>query len=114
MSVPKDLGIVGFDDMPMASWTAYNLTTVRQPVANIIGTAIDLIISIVGEPGWSASLAAFRLRGGRSGHAEAGIAFAGSVMSGRRSPIKGYFGVARVVGAVMSSAFRADNWIRWP
>ena len=36
-------------------------------------------------------------------------------MSGRRSLIKGYFfGVARVVGAVMSSAFRADNWIRWP
>jgi hypothetical protein len=27
-------------------------------------------------------------------------------MSGRRSLIKGYFGVARVVGAVMSSAFR--------
>ena len=54
MSVPKDVGIVGFDDMPMASWTAYNLTTVRQPVANIIGTAIDLIISIVEEPGWSA------------------------------------------------------------
>jgi hypothetical protein len=24
------------------------------------------------------------------------------------------FGVALVVGAVMSSAFRADNWIRWP
>jgi DNA-binding LacI/PurR family transcriptional regulator len=54
MSVPKDIGIVGFDDMPMASWTAYNLTTVRQPVANIIGTAIDLIISIVEAPGRSA------------------------------------------------------------
>jgi hypothetical protein len=25
-----------------------------------------------------------------------------------------FFGVARVVGAVMSSAFRAENWIRWP
>jgi DNA-binding LacI/PurR family transcriptional regulator len=53
MSVPKDVGIVGFDDMPMASWTAYNLTTVRQPVAEIIGTAIDLIVSIVEEPGRS-------------------------------------------------------------
>jgi len=41
-------------------------------------------------------------------------ALGGIVMSGRRSLIKGYFGVARVVGAVMSSAFRADNWIRWP
>jgi hypothetical protein len=31
-----------------------------------------------------------------------------------RPLIKGYFGVALVVGAVMSSAFRAENWIRWP
>jgi hypothetical protein len=29
----------------------------------------------------------------------------GGVMSGRRSPIKGYFGAALIVGAVMSSAF---------
>ena len=43
----RDLGIVGFDDMPMASWTAYDLTTIRQPVADIIGTAVELIISIV-------------------------------------------------------------------
>jgi hypothetical protein len=33
----------------------------------------------------------------------------GVVMSGWRSPIKGYFGVALVVGAVMSSAFDAEN-----
>ena len=32
----------------------------------------------------------------------------GGVMSGRRSPIKGYFGVARVVGAVMSSVSRGQ------
>ena len=54
-SVPEDIGIVGFDDMPMASWTAYNLTTVRQPVADIIGTAIDLIISVVEQPARAAS-----------------------------------------------------------
>ena len=54
-SVPEDIGIVGFDDMPMASWTAYNLTTVRQPVADIIRTAIDLIISVVEEPARAAS-----------------------------------------------------------
>ena len=50
ISVPGEIGIVGFDDMPMASWRAYNLTTIRQPVADIIGTAIELIISIVQEP----------------------------------------------------------------
>jgi hypothetical protein len=35
-------------------------------------------------------------------------------MSGCRPLIKGFFGVALIVSAVMSSAFRADNWIRWP
>jgi len=35
-------------------------------------------------------------------------------MSGCRPLIKGFFGVALIVGAVMSSAFRADDWIRWP
>ena len=38
----------------------------------------------------------------------------GLVMSGWRPLIKGYFGVALVVGAVMSSAFCAENRIRWP
>jgi DNA-binding LacI/PurR family transcriptional regulator len=50
VSVPGDIGIVGFDDMPMASWRPYNLTTVRQPVADIIATAIELIVSIVDQP----------------------------------------------------------------
>jgi DNA-binding LacI/PurR family transcriptional regulator len=48
--VPGDIGVVGFDDMPMASWRAYSLTTVRQPVADIIATAIDLIVSVVDQP----------------------------------------------------------------
>jgi DNA-binding LacI/PurR family transcriptional regulator len=50
ISVPADIGIVGFDDMPMASWRAYNLTTIRQPVADIIDTAVELIVSIVEQP----------------------------------------------------------------
>lgn len=59
MSVPRDIGIVGFDDMPMASWRAYNLTTIRQPVADIIGAAIELIISIVDEPSRAADAKLF-------------------------------------------------------
>jgi hypothetical protein len=38
----------------------------------------------------------------------------GSVMSGCRPLTKGFFGVALIVGAVMSSAFRAESLIRWP
>ena len=34
--------------------------------------------------------------------------------SGCRPLIKGFFGVALIVGAVMSSTFHAENRIRWP
>ena len=30
LSVPGDVSVVGFDDVPPASWPAYNLTTIRQ------------------------------------------------------------------------------------
>ncbi len=41
--VPEELSIIGFDDIPMASWPAYNLTTIRQPVDQMIDAAIELI-----------------------------------------------------------------------
>jgi DNA-binding LacI/PurR family transcriptional regulator len=49
VSVPADIGIIGFDDMPMASWSAYDLTTVRQPIGDIIVTAVELMLSIIDE-----------------------------------------------------------------
>ena len=30
LSVPDDVSVVGFDDVPPAAWPAYSLTTVRQ------------------------------------------------------------------------------------
>ena len=30
VAVPEEIGIIGFNDMAMASWPAYDLTTVRQ------------------------------------------------------------------------------------
>jgi DNA-binding LacI/PurR family transcriptional regulator len=41
--VPEELSIIGFDDIPMASWPAYDLTTIRQPVDDMIAAAIALI-----------------------------------------------------------------------
>lgn len=43
MKIPGDLAIVGFDDIPMASWTSYRLTTIRQPVERMIREALALI-----------------------------------------------------------------------
>jgi DNA-binding LacI/PurR family transcriptional regulator len=41
--VPGDLAVVGFDDIPMASWNSYLLTTMRQPVERMVQEALSLI-----------------------------------------------------------------------
>jgi DNA-binding LacI/PurR family transcriptional regulator len=40
--VPEDLSIVGFDDIPMARWNAYDLTTVRLPVDEMVEETVRL------------------------------------------------------------------------
>jgi DNA-binding LacI/PurR family transcriptional regulator len=47
--VPRDIGVIGFNDMAMAAWPAYNLTTIHQPVADIIITAVELVLGIVDQ-----------------------------------------------------------------
>jgi DNA-binding LacI/PurR family transcriptional regulator len=47
---PKDIGILGFNDMPMASWGAYNLTTIKQPIHQMVSAAVDIIISQIENP----------------------------------------------------------------
>lgn len=43
LSVPEDLGVVGFDDTRIAQLTRPRLTTVRVPMADMGATAIDLL-----------------------------------------------------------------------
>ena len=43
LAVPDDLSIVGFDDIPVADWPAYDLTTIRQPITQMVDTAVSLI-----------------------------------------------------------------------
>lgn len=45
LGVPGDLAIVGFDDIPMASWLPYDLTTIRQPVERMIAATLALLQS---------------------------------------------------------------------
>ena len=44
LQVPGDLSIVGVDDIPMASWDAYSLTTIRLPVDEMVDATIDLLL----------------------------------------------------------------------
>ena len=41
--IPEALSIIGFDDIPVAGWPAYNLTTIRQPITDMVNTVIELL-----------------------------------------------------------------------
>ena len=43
LRVPDDLSVVGFDDVPVASWATPALTTVRQPLAAMAATAFRML-----------------------------------------------------------------------
>ncbi len=50
VSVPEELSIIGFDDIPMASWTAYSLTTIREPVEQMIELTMRLLLERLETP----------------------------------------------------------------
>ncbi len=50
LSVPEDIGIIGLNDMEMARWENINLTTIHQPISQIIDSSIDLVVSMMDEP----------------------------------------------------------------
>ena len=48
--IPEDLAVVGFDDIPAASWSSYSLTTIRQPVNRMIDITLALLESRAKNP----------------------------------------------------------------
>ncbi len=44
VEVPRQLSIAGFDDVEMADWEAFGLTTVRQPVARMAEMAVRMLL----------------------------------------------------------------------
>ena len=47
---PEDFGVLGFNDISMASWGAYNLTTIQQPIKEMVFAAVDIIIDRIEYP----------------------------------------------------------------
>lgn len=43
IAVPQDLWLVGYDDIEMCSWRAFDLTTVRQPLSAMAEKAVQLL-----------------------------------------------------------------------
>jgi DNA-binding LacI/PurR family transcriptional regulator len=50
LECPQDVGIIGLNDMDMARWQNIDLTTIRQPIPEIIGASIDLVIATIEQP----------------------------------------------------------------
>lgn len=47
LDVPGDISIVGYDDVPMAAWPAYDLTTIRQPVNRMVGATAEALLGLI-------------------------------------------------------------------
>ena len=50
MSVPRDVALIGYDDIEFARSAAVPLSSIRQPSADIGVTAIDLLVAAAESP----------------------------------------------------------------
>ncbi|TDL76594.1 LacI family transcriptional regulator [Palleronia sediminis] len=51
LSCPDDIGIIGLNDMEMARWESINLTTIHQPIQEIVSSSIELMLALLKDPG---------------------------------------------------------------
>lgn len=47
LRVPDDISVVGFDDIPLVSYTTPALTTVRMSASDVGGTAVDALFRLI-------------------------------------------------------------------
>ncbi|MFO1176303.1 MAG: LacI family DNA-binding transcriptional regulator [Paracoccaceae bacterium] len=62
LSVPGDVSVVGYDDVPLAAWPAYDLTTIRQPVDLMVEATVDALLNQI-EGGGAARPTKIRIDG---------------------------------------------------
>ena len=44
LTVPADVSVVGYDDVPLSGWPTYDLTTVRQPANRMVSETVDTLL----------------------------------------------------------------------
>jgi len=49
LDVPVDVSVVGYDDVPLASWPAYDLTTLRQPSNRMVEATVSTLLGWIEE-----------------------------------------------------------------
>lgn len=50
LHVPENIGILGLNDMEMSRWENIALTTIHQPIRQIINSSIELIVAMLDDP----------------------------------------------------------------
>jgi LacI family transcriptional regulator len=50
LSVPDELSVIGYDDIEMAGWELFGLTTVRQPLEPMAKSAARLLLERIDDP----------------------------------------------------------------
>jgi DNA-binding LacI/PurR family transcriptional regulator len=50
LRVPNDIGILGMNGIAMSGWRCIALTTIAQPIPEIIAGSVELVLSLVEEP----------------------------------------------------------------
>ncbi|WP_238365879.1 LacI family DNA-binding transcriptional regulator [Mesobacterium pallidum] len=67
LRVPEDVAIVGYDDVPQASWPSFELTTLHQPVRDMAAAAVSMATARMDVPEFQSEVrrlgATLRLRG---------------------------------------------------
>ena len=49
LRIPEDLIVAGFDDVPIAAWPAYDLTSYRQPINRMVAQTVDVLLSQIDD-----------------------------------------------------------------
>lgn len=47
--VPEDTSVIGYDDVALAEWGAYRLTTWRQPSNRMVAATVALLLKLIGD-----------------------------------------------------------------
>ena len=51
LRVPEDISIMGFDDISISAFHAYDLTTMRHPLDKMIRSTIEIVEDMIADPG---------------------------------------------------------------
>ncbi|UWR23232.1 LacI family DNA-binding transcriptional regulator [Sulfitobacter sp. S190] len=51
IDVPRDVSVVGYDDVQLAAWASYDLTTIRQRANMMVAQAVDTLLARIDTAG---------------------------------------------------------------